>query len=164
MIKTNEQNRDPYISVYLIAAQLIVLIGIDLFENICRWFRFANSEQFNFKNQCSAAGDNIASTSVTITQLWWNGQFTSFTWVQTQFKRMRIWEMNIWEFLFLAYSPTHMSRRPWSQPLITCPWPISNENGWSRSKLQIEMEIILWKLLKNNVVAPIQTEILIKFQ
>lgn len=33
------------------------------------------------------------------------------------------------------FSPTHMSTRPWSHPLITCPTPSWKENGWSRSRL-----------------------------
>lgn len=36
--------------------------------------------------------------------------------------------------------PTHISTRPWSQPLITWPAPNWKVNGWSRSKLHKKQE------------------------
>jgi hypothetical protein len=32
----------------------------------------------------------------------------------------------------LRFSPGHMSKRPWSQPLITWPWPTVKLKGWPR--------------------------------
>jgi hypothetical protein len=42
------------------------------------------------------------------------------------------------------FSPTHMSSRPWSQPLITCPTPSWKEKGCSRSRLQRNHSQCLW--------------------
>lgn len=130
--KTDKKKLDPYICDYLFAAQLIIWVGIDLFEHIGRWFWIADGNQFNFENQCSTAGDDVASTTVTVAQLWWDGQFTLFTWNEPN---QSISRLNLWCKCLLCYSPTHISRSPWSQPLITWPLPIWKENGWSRSKL-----------------------------
>lgn len=70
----------PYINFYLFAAQLVVAIFVDFLEHIGCWMRITNIEKFNFKDQCSAAGNHITSTTITIAQRWWNGQFSLFTW------------------------------------------------------------------------------------
>lgn len=70
---------DPYILVYLFAAQLLVTVFIDFLENIGGWWAVANIDELNIKDQSGLGWDNIASTAIAIAQLWWNGKFTFFT-------------------------------------------------------------------------------------
>lgn len=67
---------DPYIYFYLFAAQLVVTIFIDFFENICGRMWVADVQQFNFENQGGTARNHVASSTITVTQRRWNGQFS----------------------------------------------------------------------------------------
>lgn len=58
---------DPYILVYLFAAQLFVAVFIDLLEHVCGGRTVANINQFYFEDQCSLRRYYIASTTITVT-------------------------------------------------------------------------------------------------
>lgn len=53
--KREKQTKDkwkdwPYIDFYLFAAQLVITVFVDLFENICGWLWITNVQQFHFKD------------------------------------------------------------------------------------------------------------------
>lgn len=65
-----------YILVYLIAAQLIVFVVVDLFEHVGGGRRVANIDELHIEQKCRTAWNHIASASVAIAKAWWNCQFT----------------------------------------------------------------------------------------
>lgn len=68
--KKIEKNRktipDPYIDVYLFAAQLLVLVVIDLFEDVGWWGGIANMNQLNIEVEGGLWWNDITSSTITI--------------------------------------------------------------------------------------------------
>lgn len=68
------------IKVYLIATQLLVGVLVDFLEHIrCGW-GISNINKLNVKQKCSTTWNHISSSTVSVAEIWWNRQFSLFTW------------------------------------------------------------------------------------